>query len=1075
MGWRRIRSQRLLLAALAIAGPIPRFGPSPGSLTVHEESGIVIYRTPAHPVPIALVVLSVMGLVPVPEASEQAVIEVTIREGTNMAAALSPDGQTLAIDALGRIWTLPATGGTAIALTDPEGDARQPSWSPDGTRIAFQAYWAGDYDVWAVNADGSGLAQITSGPFDDREPHWSPDGSSIAFSSDRSGTYDIWEVALVDGEARRLTNGGDNEYGPAYSPAGDAVAYVTDGTSTGVWIRSSLGDTERVADTYSVGSSLFGVSWSPDGSRLSYNVQSYGSSQIRIVPVSPNVGSEQILSDVDEDVFPFRASWQGSQLVYTADGQIRARLATGGAASEIPFEATVTLERPTYRKALRDFDDSSSKAVHGIVSPAVAPGGDRVAFAALGDLWVMPIGGDPVRLTDDAYVETDPTWSPDGSRLAYASDRSGMLQIWVHNVESGEMQQVTNDGGGVPVWSPDASEIAYVVSGGRVSDIRIISLSTNVSRTVRSGLNNPGRVSWSPDGEQLAVSAHWRYSTRFREGVNKALLISLGRVAAQDADDTADVDQESMTQGGSVTYTPAFSGDVEELPEPFLQTNERWLEFFPHGSVGTRSTDGPVWSPNGRLMAYVSTGVLWVIPVTPSGDPIGPPRRLTNELADDPTWAGDSESIVYLTTDRLRRVWLTDGRIEDIPVALWWQRSTPTGRVVVHAGALFDGVSESLHRNIDIVIDGNRIVRVDPHDEALHVGEIVDATDGVVSPGLIEMHTHGDLASGEQLGRTWLSYGITSIRIPAGDPYDVVEARESIGSGRRIGPRIFGTGGTIDGSRIYYSGAPSLASSAQVALEMERAAALRYDLVKTYVRLPDAVQRRVITEAHALGMPVTSHELYPAVANGADGVEHVSGTSRRGYSTKVTALNRSYQDVVQLLAQSGMTITPTVGISGGYALVTVDDPSLFDDPRVTTFSPSAPQAVRLRGDLETSRRLVQDMASTLRRVVEAGGVVVMGTDSPINPQGLSLITEMEALVRYGGMSTIDAMRATTSISAAAMGYGREFGSVRPGMLADLVVFGGNPLENIRAARDVRTVVKDGRIFELDQLLQGPSR
>jgi imidazolonepropionase-like amidohydrolase len=473
-------------------------------------------------------------------------------------------------------------------------------------------------------------------------------------------------------------------------------------------------------------------------------------------------------------------------------------------------------------------------------------------------------------------------------------------------------------------------------------------------------------------------------------------------------------------------------------------------------------------------MAYVSTGVLWVIPVTSGGDPLGPPRRLTNELADDPTWAGNSESIVYLTTDRLRRVWLTDGRIEDIPVSLSWQRSIPTGRVVVHAGALFDGVSESLHRNIDIVINGNRIVRVDPHDDAFHVGEIVDATDGVVSPGLIEMHTHGGLASGEQLGRIWLSYGITSIRIPAGDPYDVAEARESIGSGRRIGPRIFGTGGTIDGSRIYYSGAPSLASSAQVGLEMERAAALRYDLVKTYVRLQDAVQRRVIAEAHALGMPVTSHELYPAVANGADGVEHVSGTSRRGYSTKVTALNRSYQDVVELLAQSGMTITPTVGISGGYALVTVDDPSLFDDPRVTTFFPSAPQTVRLRGDLETSRRLVQDMASTLRRVVEAGGVVVMGTDSPIIPQGLSLITEMEALVRYGGMSTIDAMRATTSIPAAAMGYDREFGSIRPGMLADLVVFGANPLENIRAARDVRTVVKDGRIFELDQLLQRPA-
>ncbi|HIC16357.1 MAG TPA: amidohydrolase, partial [Gemmatimonadetes bacterium] len=711
----------------------------------------MIHRTPAHPVPIALTVLSVMGLVPVPEASEQAVIEVTVRAGTNMAAALSPDGRTLAIDALGRIWTLPATGGTAIALTDPEGDARQPSWSPDGTRIAFQAYWAGDYDVWAINADGSGLAQITSGPFDDREPHWSPDGSSVAFSSDRSGTYDIWEVTLADGEVQRLTDGDDNEYGPAYAPGGDALAYVADGISAGVWVRSSSGATDRVVDAYSAGSSLFGVSWSPDGARLSYNVQDYGSSRIHVAPASPNAGSAQLVSDADEDVFPFRASWRGSRLVYTADGQIRTRLATGGAASEIPFEATVTLDRPTYRKALRDFDDTTSKPVQGIVSPAVSPGGDRVAFAALGDLWVMPIGSDPIRLTNDAYVETDPAWSPDGSRLAYASDRSGELQVWVHNVDSGEMRQVTDDGGGVPVWSPHATEIAYIASGGRVSDIRIISLSTGETRTVRSGLNNPGRVSWSPDGEQLAVSAHWRYSTRFREGVNKALLISLGRVAAQDTDYTADANQESMTRGGNGPYTPTFSGNVEELPKPLLQANERWLEFFPHGSVGTRSTDGPVWSPNGRFMAYVSTGVLWVIPVTPGGDPLGPPRRLTNELADDPTWAGNSESIVYLTTDRLRRVWLTDGRIEDIPVSLSWQRSIPTGRVVVHAGALFDGVSESLHRNIDIVINGNRIVRVDPHDDAFHVGEIVDATDGVVSPGLIEMHTHGGLASGEQL------------------------------------------------------------------------------------------------------------------------------------------------------------------------------------------------------------------------------------------------------------------------------------------------------------------------------------
>ena len=58
-------------------------------------------------------------------------------------------------------------------------------------------------------------------------------------------------------------------------------------------------------------------------------------------------------------------------------------------------------------------------------------------------------------------------------------------------------------------------------------------------------------------------------------------------------------------------------------------------------------------------------------------------------------------------------------------------------------------------------------------------------------------------------------------------------------------------------------------------------------------------------QAHANGMPVTSHEIYPAVASGADGVEHIRGTSRRGYSPKVTALFRSYQDVENISEDSG--------------------------------------------------------------------------------------------------------------------------------------------------------------------------
>jgi imidazolonepropionase-like amidohydrolase len=260
-------------------------------------------------------------------------------------------------------------------------------------------------------------------------------------------------------------------------------------------------------------------------------------------------------------------------------------------------------------------------------------------------------------------------------------------------------------------------------------------------------------------------------------------------------------------------------------------------------------------------------------------------------------------------------------------------------------------------------------------------------------------------------------------------------------------------------------------------MQVQRARDFGYDFVKTYVRLPDLMQKRVIEEAHRMGMPVTSHELYPAVAFGADGVEHIRGTSRRGYSPKVTALSRSYRDVVDLLTASKMTLTPTIGIQGGFRLQTLSDPWWLEDRRIQALYPAS-VARRYREEtrtpastsvLDDARRLVAPQERTVFDVVRGGGRVTAGTDAPINPYGLSLLMELENYAS-GGLTPFEVLRTATSVSADAMGVGADLGTIEPGKLADLVVIDGNPLASVKDLRRVQRVMKDGTMYDLASLL-----
>ena len=153
----------------------------------------------------------------------------------------SPDGMRIAFvvadytQSTGDIFVMDRDGSDVVQLTfDPELDD-QPSWSPDGTKIVFRSFREQrDGDIWVMNADGSNQINLYPDPLpaviDLARPTWSSNGSRIAFSSNESGTYDIWMMRPDGTDRVQLTNGPDLDTEPSWSPQG-AVELVFRRTS----------------------------------------------------------------------------------------------------------------------------------------------------------------------------------------------------------------------------------------------------------------------------------------------------------------------------------------------------------------------------------------------------------------------------------------------------------------------------------------------------------------------------------------------------------------------------------------------------------------------------------------------------------------------------------------------------------------------------------------------------------------------------------------------------------------------------------------------------------------------------
>ncbi len=361
------------------------------------------------------------------------------------------------------------------------------------------------------------------------------------------------------------------------------------------------------------------------------------------------------------------------------------------------------------------------------------------------------------------------------------------MAMYIRNMDTGQTRKLTAAFTGPQAklaWSPDGKEIAFETaldSEAGSQSLYVADVATGQFRQIFGPQNatgaqyeidfEPGTPTWGPDSNTIALAVQQSYSRRLREGESEILTVN-------------------ATTGATQLYDP-----------------------YPYQSITNRvEGDGPVWSPDGKYMAYVLDDVLWLLPVTPAGAPAGPPMQLTNEVADQIRWSGDSQHILYDSAGTLRMISVDGGQPTTVPVDLSWRVQAPPRREkVIHAGTLWAGTSGSLQRNVDIVVRGNRIVsvgRARPRSSYGDGVQYVDASPDTVIPGLWDAHVHEGMDQpyvGDRQDRLELALGVTSEMSMGDEPYRALTQVESQQSGATLGPRYFWAAEPIDGRRIFYS------------------------------------------------------------------------------------------------------------------------------------------------------------------------------------------------------------------------------------------------------------------------------
>jgi TolB protein len=420
-------------------------------------------------------------------------------------------GVTLGI-AVASLWRpkAPAEPARLRTLTFSGSDS-MPAASPDGKLIAFSSERDGLSRIWIKQLAGGGEQPLTAG--DDILPHFSPDGANVLFLRAEGDVQSVYRQALVGGQPRKLIHDAQEAF---WSPDGRSIAFTRGWLEDGQRIYTvAVFDMERGDERQLLESreQIFGAQWSPDGRQLSAIEFPLSGAQSRTILVIIEVETgEARRTDISGAGSVSSPVWNGNgrELIFgrartivgdqgdTASRVVRLDLETGlettlfhaehlfpnvgfrtagiqmsiVAPGVLVFDAAPVREN-LYRIQLRAGRDGTPARIltRGHArdrQPVCSPDGRRVMMTSNRsgntDLWMLDLeSGELTQLTDDPAEDWDPAFTPGEQGILWSSDRGGNMEIWMAKPDGSGATQVTRDGFDAenPTMTADGEWIVY--------------------------------------------------------------------------------------------------------------------------------------------------------------------------------------------------------------------------------------------------------------------------------------------------------------------------------------------------------------------------------------------------------------------------------------------------------------------------------------------------------------------------------------------------------------------------------------------------------------------------------------